>query len=165
MHCGYCSDTGIRVPWGHQPCSPSVPSSGTVMTIFITWPPVLASPRNPAPHPPSPQHQHQYNPQQPDPVELGEDHHLTSGGEIGLQLEGGDPDQLPGGEETLVTPRPEPANPLAADGERVEQAVGEQRDQSGGGMLGVFLWTGRLVSIRDSKRLPWVSILRIIHNL
>lgn len=77
----------------------------------------------------------------------------------------GDPDHLPGGGEALVTPRPEPANPLAAGGMRIEQAVGEQRDQSGGGMLGVFLWTGRLVSIRGSKRLPWVSILRIIHHL
>jgi len=83
----------------------------------------------PSPHPPSHQHQHQYNPRQPDPVELGEDHRLTSGGEVGLQLEGGDPDQLPGGEESFVTPRPEPANPLAAGGQGIEQAVGEQRDQ------------------------------------
>lgn len=119
----------------------------------------------PAPHPPPHQHQHQYNSRQPDPVELGEDHRLTSGGEIGLQLEGGDPDHLPGSEEALITPRPKPAHPLAACGERIEQAVGEQRDQSGGGMLGVLLWTGRLVSIRGSKRLPWVSILRIIHHL
>jgi len=83
----------------------------------------------PAPHPPSHQYQHQYNPWQPDPVELGEDHRLTSGCEVGLQLEGGDPDHLPGGEEALVTPRPEPANPLAAGGEGIEQAVGEQRNQ------------------------------------
>lgn len=75
----------------------------------------------PAPHPPSHQYQHQYNPRQPDPVELGEDHRLAPGGEVGLQLEGGDPDHLPGGEEALVTPRPEPANPLAAGGERIEQ--------------------------------------------
>ncbi|MNJ35460.1 hypothetical protein D3C77_301990 [compost metagenome] len=83
----------------------------------------------PSPHPPSHQHQHQYNPRQPDPVELGEDHCFTPGGEVGLQLEGGDPDQLPGGEESFVTPRPEPANPLAAGGQGIEQAVGEQRDQ------------------------------------
>lgn len=128
---------------------------------------ILSTPPLPPPvqYPPSHQHQHHYNPRQPDPVELGEDHRLTSGGEVGLQLEGGDPDHLPGGEEALVTPRPEPANPLAAGGKRVEQAVGVQRDQSGGGVLGVFLWTGRLVSIRGSKRLPWVSILRIIHHL
>lgn len=99
------------------------------MTTFITWPPISASPRPPSPHPPSHQYQHQYNPRQPNPVELGEDHGLTSGGEIGLQLEGGDPDQLPGGKESLVTPRPEPAHPLAACGEGIEQAVGEQRDQ------------------------------------
>ncbi|MFZ3404827.1 hypothetical protein [Aeromonas sp. 600774] len=36
MPCGYCSGTGIKVPWGPQPCSLSVPPSGTVMTIFIT---------------------------------------------------------------------------------------------------------------------------------
>lgn len=83
----------------------------------------------PSPDPPSYQHQHQYNPRQPNPVELGEDHRFAPGGEIGLQLEGGDPDHLPGGEETLVPPRPEPANPLAAGSERIEQAVGEQRDQ------------------------------------
>ena len=129
MPCGYCSGTGIKVPWEPQPCSPSVPSSGTVMTIFITWPPVSASPRTPYPLPPSHQHQHQYNPRQPDPVQLGEEHRFASGGEIGLQLEGGDPDYLPGGEKTLVTPRPEPANPFAAGGEGIEQAVGEQRDQ------------------------------------
>lgn len=99
------------------------------MTIFIIWPPVSASPKTSAPHPPPHQHQHQYNPRQPDPVELGEDHRFTSGGEIGLQLEGGDPDHLLGGKESLVTPRPEPANPLAAGGEGIEQAVGEQRDQ------------------------------------
>ncbi len=165
MCCGYCSGTGSKVPLGHQPSSPSVPCSGTVMTIFITWPPVSASLKPLSPHPPTHQHQHQYNPRQPDPVELGEDHRFTPGGEIDLLLEGGDPDQLAGGEETLVTPWPEPTYPLAAGGERVEQAVGEQRDQSGGGMLGVFLWTGRLVSICGSKRLPWVSILRIIHHL
>ncbi len=77
-----------------------------------------------SPHPPSNQNQHQYNPRQPDPVELGEDHGLASGGEIGLQLEGGDPDHLPGGEETLVTPRPEPANPLAAGGEGIKPNLG-----------------------------------------
>jgi len=92
----------------------------------------------PSQHPPSHQYQHQYNPRQPDPVELGEDHRLTSGGEVGLQLEGGNPDHLPGGKETLVTPRPEPANPLAAGSEGIEQAVGKQRDQQkrpdGGGV-------------------------------
>lgn len=79
----------------------------------------------PSPHPPSHQYQHHYNPRQPDPVELREDHRFTSGSEIGLQLEGGDPDHLPGGKETLITPRPEPAHSFAAGGEGIEQAVGE----------------------------------------
>ena len=83
----------------------------------------------PSPHSPPHQPQHQYNPRQPNPVELGEDYRFPSGGEVGLQLEWGDPDHLPGGEEALVTPRPEPANPLAAGGEGIEQAVGKQRDQ------------------------------------
>lgn len=74
--------------------------SATVYQPLFPIPPLPS----PAPHPPPHQYQHQYNPRQPDPVELGEDHRLTSGGEIGLQLEGGDPDHLPGGEETLVTP-------------------------------------------------------------
>lgn len=83
----------------------------------------------PIQYPPPHQYQHQYNPRQPNPVELGEDHRLTSAGEVGLQLEGGDPNHLPGSEEPLITPRPEPAHPLAAGGERIEQTVGEQRDQ------------------------------------
>ncbi len=90
----------------------------------------------PPPHPPPHQHQHQHNPRQPDPVELGEDHRFASGGEIGLQLERGDSDHLPGGKETLVTPRPEPANPLAAGSEGIEQALGKQRDQQVAECLG-----------------------------
>ena len=105
---------------------------GVQFLIFAqpTYIPPIPIPRLPfpSPHPPSHQHQHHYNPRQPDPVELGEDHRFASGSEIGLQLEGGNPDHLPGGKETLVTPRPEPANPLAG-GEGIEQAVGEQRDQ------------------------------------
>ena len=94
------------------------------VTIYST---TLSNTATTAPptHPPPHQYQQQYNPRQPNPVELGEDHRFPSGGEVGLQLEGGDPDHLPRGKETLVTPRPEPANPLAA----IEQAVGEQRDQ------------------------------------
>ncbi|MEN9533870.1 MAG: hypothetical protein RIQ83_3094 [Pseudomonadota bacterium] len=49
MYCGYCYGTGIKVPWGPQPCSPSAPCSGTVMTIFTTWPPASASTEDTSP--------------------------------------------------------------------------------------------------------------------
>ncbi|MNU95654.1 hypothetical protein D3C71_856760 [compost metagenome] len=94
------------------------------------------TPTSPSPTPAIPSTPASIAPPQPNPVELGEDHRFASGGEIGFQLEGGDPDHLPGGEETLVTPRPEPAHPLAAGGEGIEQAMGEQRDQTVAECLG-----------------------------
>lgn len=123
----------------------------------------------PPPHPPPHQHQHHYNPRQPDPVELGEEHRFTSGGEIGLRLEGGDPDHRPGSpargrrnaHPTIARASQPPCRRWYAHRAGCGGAERPERWRNAGSIP----MAGRLVSIRGSKRLPWVSILRIIHYL